>query len=210
MAAPQGLASAPTPDRLRGVLDSVFATPPYRWAEEPAPLRVLREWWDRLGEWLRGLRADNPVVFRLLVLALLLALVLILAHAAWIVWRTVRGIGGPEAPARPGGVRELRDADWYARAADRAATEGRLAEALQLAFLAVALTLDRQGLLQYQPSKTPAECVRDARLDQVDRERLRGMVRALYLHVFGGRPMGLEEYHRWRATGAEPWRAPAG
>jgi hypothetical protein len=43
-----------------------------------------------------------------------------------------------------------------------------------------------------------------------DRERLRGLVRMLYLHAFGGRPAGLDEYRHWRAAGAEPWHAPAG
>jgi Domain of unknown function (DUF4129) len=161
-----------------------------------------------VGEWLRGLRADNPLVFRLFILALLLALVLILAHAAWLVWRTVRAarsLEEGEPGVEPG---EPRDAEWYARAADRAAAEGRLAEALQLAFVASALGLERQGLLQYHASKTPAECARDARLAPADRERLRGLVRTLYLHVFGGRPIGPEDYRVWRTALAEPWHAP--
>jgi hypothetical protein len=148
-------------------------------------------------------------VFRLLVLALLLALVLILAHAAWLVWRTMRAarsLEAGEAPAAPG---EPRDAEWYGRAADRAAADGRLVEALQLAFVALALGLERQGLLQYHASKTPAECARDARLAPSDRERLRGLVRTLYLHVFGGQAVRLEDYRLWRAAGAEPWHAPA-
>ena len=135
---------------------------------------------------------------------------LILAHAAWLVWRTVRGAQAAEAAAPPSTTTERRDADWYGRAADRAAAEGRIAEALQLAFVALALGLDRQGLLQYHASKTPAECARDARLVPADRERLRGLVRTLYLHAFGGRPAALDDYRHWRAAGAEPWHAPAG
>lgn len=194
---------------FRAVLDSVFATRAYRWADEPRPLGLLRRWWSELGDWLRELQAGNPVIFRLLVLGLFLALVLILAHAAWRVWRTVRATVPPPGvtPIHPP---EAHDADWYARAADRAAAEGRLAEALQLAFVAVALALDRQGLLQYHGSKTPAECVRDARLAPADRDRLGTMVSALYLHVFGGRPLAPDDYRRWRAAGAGPWHAPAG
>jgi hypothetical protein len=199
----------PQAERLRAALDTVFAGPAYRWAREPAPSRLARDWWDRLGDWLRGLRADNPLVFRLLTLALLLTLVLILSHAIWLVWRTVRGARAPDHDERPSETPEPRDADWYGRAADRAAAEGRLAEALQLAFVALALGLEREGLLQYHPSKTPAECARDARLAPVDRERLRGLVRALYLHVFGGGPVALDDYRRWRAIGGEPWHAPA-
>ena len=197
-------------ERLRAALDTVFAGRAYRWAGEPAPSRLVREWWDRLSDWLRGLRADNPLVFRLLILALLLALVLILAHAAWLVWRTVRAARAAEAAEAESPTTEPRDADWYGRAADRAAAEGRFAEALQLAFVALALGLDRQGLLQYHASKTPAECARDARLAPTDRERLRGLVRTLYLHAFGGRPVAPDDYRHWRAAGAEPWHAPAG
>lgn len=203
-------AQSPGARELRAALDSVFATPPYRWSEEPGPLRLLRRWWDTLGDWLAALRADNPALFRLLVLGLLLALLLVFAHAAYIVWRTARDAAGPEARAAGPGARERRDAAWYSREADRAAAGGRLVEALQLAFVALALTLQGQGVLEYDPSKTPAECAREARLAEGDRERLRSLVRALYAHAFGGRPLGPEEYRRWRDGGAPPWHAATG
>jgi hypothetical protein len=194
---------------LREVLDSVFAGPAYRWGEVPAPLRLLREWWDRLGAWLVGLRADNPLAYRLLVLGLLLALLLVLAHAAWVVWRTARAAARQDQrlPRRHAG--EHRDAGWYSRAADRAAAEGRLVEALQLGFVSLVLTLHEQGAVQYHPSKTPAEYAREARLAEGDRERLGALVRSLYAHGFGGRPLAQDDYRRWRAAGAPPWHAPA-
>lgn len=195
---------------FRAVLDTVFAAPAYRWGEEPPPLRLLREWWDRLGGWLVGLRADNPLAYRLLVLGLLAALLAILAHAGWIVWRTARAAVREEHRLPRSPVEEARDADWYGRAADRSAEEGRWAEALQLAFVALALTLHRQGAVRYHPSKTPAEYAREARLVQGDHERLRSLVRSLYAHVFGARPLGPEEYRRWREAGAPPWHAPTG
>ena len=198
-----------TPTALRATLDSVFAAPAYRWTETPAPERWLREWWARLGDWLAALRAENPAVFRLLVFALLLALMVILAHGAWIVWRTVRGAAAPDDSARPREAREPRDAGWYLREADRAAAGGRTREALQLAFVALALTLDGQGLLRYHLSQTPAEVARAARVDGEDRERLRGLVLALYAYVFGGRACSAEDYRRWREAIARPWHAAA-
>ncbi len=141
-----------TPAALRAALDSVFASPAYRWAEVPAPERWLRQWWERLGNWLAGLRADE---------------------------------------------------------ADRAAAAGRIREALQLAFVALALTLDGQGLLRYHLSQTPAEVAREARLGSDDRERLRGLVHALYAHVFGDLPCSAEDYRRWREAIARPWHAAA-
>ena len=199
----------PTSAALRAVLDRVFAAPAYRWAEDPPLLRMLREWWHRLTEWLEGLRLGNPTAFRLFAFALLIVLVLVLAHGAWVVWRTVRtAAAGDEAEPSP--VKgETRDAAWFFRAADRAAGAGRTAEAFQLAFVGLALTLDGQGLLRYHSSKTPAECAREARLAGEDRERLRVLVRALYAHVFGGRPLAPDDYRRWREDIARPWHAPA-
>ena len=205
-APPQADAS---PGALRAALDSVFAAPAYRWADTPAPLQWLRDWWHRLGDWLEGLRAGNPAAFRILALALLVVLVLILAHGAWVVWRTVRHGAGPERGGARPAEREERDAAWYLREADRAAGVGRMREALQLAFVGLALTLDRQGLLRYDASKTPAECVREARLAGADGDRLGALVRALYAHVFGGRPIGPDDYRRWREDLARPWHAPA-
>jgi hypothetical protein len=199
----------PTPAALRAVLDSVFASPVYRWADEPPLLRLLRAWWRRLVDWLDVLRAGNPAAFRLFVFALLVVLVLALAHGAWIVWRTVRNAAAPPDAHAAGEVREARDAGWYFRAADRAAAAGRTAEALQLAFVGLALTLDMQGLLRYHASKTPAECAREARLAAEDRERLRALVRAIYVHAFGGRPMAMDDYRRWRDDIGRPWHAPA-
>ena len=194
---------------FRATLDSVFAAREYRWAEEPALLRLLREGWRELGEGLRGLRADNPFLFRLLVFALLVALILIFAHAAYVVWRTVRDGTAGAGAATASQPREPRDAAWYLRAADQAAAQGRLSAALQLAFVALALTLHAQGLLQYHSSKTPAECAREARLAEGDRERLEALVRALYGHVFGGRAFGPADYSRWREASLMEWHAPA-
>lgn len=196
-------------DRYRAVLDSIFATEPYQWTPPPPLLQLLSDWWRRLAAWLEGLRSDNPLLFRAFLVAVLLVWILIFSHAAWLVWRTVRGAAQAErAPAAPA-AGERRDADWYSRAADRAAEEGRLTEALQLAFVALALTLEAGGLLKYHPSKTPAECAREARLSGADRDRLRSLVRTLYASAFGGRVVAPEDYRRWRELGAGPWHAAA-
>ncbi len=202
---PQG---TPDPAALRNVLDTVFSAPAYDWAQEPGPLRFLREWWQRLGEWLATLRADSPAAFRALIFLLLATLILFLLHGAWVIWKTVRAGAGPTEDREAPGLPETRDAEWYYREADRAAAAGRTREALQLAFVGLAFTLDAQGLLHYHPSKTPAECVREANLGGTDRERLGDLVRALYAHVFGGRPCAAADYHRWREAGALSWHAP--
>ena len=195
--------------RYRAVLDSVFATEPYQWTPPPPLLQFLSSWWERFAAWLDALRTDNPLLFRAFLVGILAVWVVIFAHAAWLVWRTVRGAAHAERAPAPDSAGERRDADWYSRAADRAAAEGRFAEALQLAFVALALTLEAGGLLTYHPSKTPAECAREARLSGADRDRLRGLVRTLYAGAFGGRAIALEDYRRWRELGAGPWHAAA-
>lgn len=197
------------PELYRAVLDSVFATEPYQWAPQSAVLRLVSEWWDWLGAWIDGLKANNPLLFRIFLVTVLLLWVGIFAHAAWLVWLTVRGAARADRSVALLVAGERHDAEWYSGAADRAAAEGRLAEALQLAFVALALTLEGQGLLQYHPSKTPAECAREARLAGSDRDRLRDLVRSLYSYAFGGRSIAPDDYRRWRETGAGPWHAPA-
>ena len=197
------------PELYRAVLDSVFATDPYRWSPPSAARRLVSEWWEWLLAWLDGLRAENPVLFRVFLVTILLVWAAILAHAAWLVWLTIRGAARADRSVALPIAGERHGAQWYSRAADRAAAEGRLTEALQLAFVALALTLESQGLLRYHPSKTPAECAREARLAGSDRERMRHLVGSLYSYAFGGRSLGLDDYRRWRESGAGPWRAPA-
>ena len=195
--------------RYRAVLDSVFTADPYQWAPPSALLRLASEGWEWLVAWVDGLKAHNPLLFRVFLVSLLLVWTGIFAHAAWLVWRTVRGAARADRPVSLPVAGERHDAEWYSRAADLAAAEGRLAEALQLAFVALALTLQSQGLLQYHPSKTPAECAREARLVGSDRERMSELVRGLYACAFGGRSIASEDYRRWRESGAGPWHAPA-
>ena len=197
------------PEVYRAVLDSVFAAKPYEWAPRSALLRLLSDWWEWLIRWADGLKTQNPILFRIFLVTILLAWVAIFAHAAWLVWLTLRGAARADNSVPLPVAGERHGAEWYSRAADRAAAEGRLAEALQLAFVALALTLEGQGLLQYHPSKTPAECALEARLAGSDRERLRDLVRSLYAYAFGGRSIAPDDYQRWREGGAGPWHAPA-
>jgi len=197
---------APDTAAFRAVLDSVFAAPAYRWAETPGFLVAFRRWWHRLGDWLEGLRIGNPMVFRFLIAVCLLGLLLIFAHAVYVAYRTIRGSERAFDGANASSAAVVGDAAWFDRAADRAAAEGRLLEALQLAFAALALRLDAQGVLRYHPSMTPAECATAARLTDTDRQRLRGLVGTLYTYVFAGAPCGLDDYRRWREMSAASWQ----
>jgi hypothetical protein len=197
------------PDSLRAALDSVFRSPAYEWRNPDVALSWLRERWLALLAWLGTLRDANPIIYRILIAVLVVMLLAILLHAAWVLYRTARraddGAGATaEAMALP-----ARGAAWFSAEADRLAREGRYADAVQAAFVALARRLDELGLLQYHASRTPAECVRDARLLEDDRSRLRRLVTELYRAAFGAGAFGAEEYQRWRAEADGAWHAPA-
>ena len=80
-------------------------------------------------------------------------------------------------------------------------------EALQLAFVGLALTLDAQGLLRYHASKTPAECAREAPLGGDGRRAApRAGARTLRPRVRRP-PVGPDDYRRWRDDRRRPWHA---
>ena len=114
--------------RYRAVLDSVFTADPYQWAPPSALLRLASEGWEWLVAWVDGLKAHNPLLFRVFLVSLLLVWTGIFAHAAWLVWRTVRGAARADRPVSLPVAGERHDAEWYSRAADLAAAEGRLGE----------------------------------------------------------------------------------
>ena len=156
-----------------------------------------------MSEWLRALRTDNPLVFRLLILALLLACA-DLVHAAWLVWRTVRAARREDAAKARLLIPELRDAsgspapptapprrDGSPRPSSWPSSRWRWASTERVS--------SSTTRARHRPSAP-----RDARLAPADRERLRGMVRTLYLHAFGGRPAALDD----PVTGAPPARSP--
>ena len=199
----------PPEETLRAVLDSVFAGPAYRWVERPDPLRLLREWFGRLSEWLAALREGSPLWYRALIVLVVVVLLAILAHAA--------GSSGSRSAAPPAPRRRSRGRRAGAGAtpralqdeADRAAREGRYAAALRLGFLALALELDAGGSVSFAPGKTPADYAREARLAPADRGRLGELVRALYRHVYGAVPCSPDDCARWLADARREWHAPA-
>ncbi len=197
----------PPDDSLRAVLDTVFAGPAYRWIERPDPLRLLREWWGRLSEWLVALREGSPLWYRALVAILILVLLGILAHAAWVFWRTVAGATRPEDGVRAADAPARRDPRTLRDEADRAMRDGRYGDALRAGFLGLSIELDAGGMVTYTPGKTPAEYAREARLPPPDRGRLGALVGALYRHVYGAVPCSADDCARWLADARGGWHA---
>lgn len=192
--AAQGVASH---DSLQRVVDSVFAQPAYQWVERPNPFAFVQRWWDAIVEWLRGLEANQPVLYWVLFWALVALLAAIVVHALFVMSRTLRsahapGDGGPAPLAR------IHGAAWYRSEAQRLAATGRYPEAMQADFLGLVLELDARSLLRFHPSKTPNEYTYEVRLTDAGRDAFRGLVRALYGYAFARQPCGPAEFEQWR------------
>lgn len=192
----------PAPDSLRAALDSVFAQSAYRWEAPRDPFAFVARAWNAARDWIDRMQAQNPMLVRALWWALLAVLALILLHAAWIAFRTFRGAHAPEDARSPGRTIVPRDAAWYRREADRLASQGRYAEALQADFLRLVLELDALRLLRFHPSRTPNEYVADPALPAGARAPFGILVRALYRYAFAGAPCGAAEFAQWRTEAA--------
>jgi hypothetical protein len=187
----------------------VFADPTYQWVKPPRPYAILSRWWDALGSWLSHFRDVNPLLFEWFFWVLVAILLLIFVHAAYVLLQTMRAAAAPRDEHAPGQDVERRDARWFRRQADRLAGQGRYAEAIQSAFLALVLELDARRVLRFHPSKTPNEYTYEAQLPEPERERLRWLVRALYGFAFAREPCGADEYRAWMTRATEEWHAPA-
>jgi hypothetical protein len=187
-------------DRLRAVLDSVFSQPAYAWREKSDPLGIVRRLWDGFWTWLAELRAEHPDAYRVFLWSLVALMLLILAHAAWVMLRTMQHAA--RANERSAGPRlaPRRDAAWYRREADRLAAEGRFAEAIQADFLRLLHELEQRRVVQLHPSKTPIEYVREAKVSTAARDDLHSLVRRMYRVAFGGAECRAEDFAAWRAS----------
>ena len=184
-------------DSLRLVLDSVFASPAYRWVERPDPFAAIRRWLGEFEHWLGTLRETHPIGFRLFVAGLVVVLIATLVHALWVLVRTVRPTG--EGTLLPQDASRRRDRAWYLGEADRLASESRFVEAMQADFLALVLALDSAEVVRFHPAKTPREYAMEARLPAEARAGLGELVRALYGYAFARWPCGPQEFAAWRS-----------
>jgi hypothetical protein len=184
----------------------VFARPEYHWVERRHPMLWLSELWNRLVDWFNGLAGDHPTAFTILISLLVIALVAVLVHLGYVVWRILRPTAATGGSAAPGAAPLLRDARSHLARADALARAGRYAEALGHQFLAVVLELEQANAARFNASKTPAEYVGEVRLDDAGRTTFAGLVASLYRHLFGAVPCDEAEYLAFGATAQQVTR----
>lgn len=178
----------------------MFARPEFDWVERQRLVSWIVRQWHNLVSWLDLLAERHPVGYSIGLVLVVVALLLLLVHIGYVVWRIVRpgARTGTAAPATPGGV--SMDAAAHLERADALASAGRYAEALAHRFLAVVLELDRRKALRFHASKTPAEYVGEARLTDTGRASLASLVAQLYRHLFGAVPCDASAYESFRAA----------
>jgi len=182
------------PDSVRRAVREVFARSEYHWGEPSHLLQWVESWWRKLMFAIGSLDAGHPILARLIFWAAVVALVAILVHFGYVAWRIYRATTRPPgASPAPSGMR-LEDARAYRDRADALARAGRYTEALAYRFNALLLELERARAVQFDPSKTPAEYIGEARLDAEARASLVGLVERLYRHVFAAEPCDARAY----------------
>jgi Domain of unknown function (DUF4129) len=186
------------PDSLRDAVAEVFARPEYRWTTGRSVLEWLAQLVGRLLDALTHLQRGHPAAFRLLLVALMAALVGLLAHMAYVVWRITRPTARTPVVAAAA-ARPPDQAAAHRARAEQLARGGRYAEALAHRFVAILLDLDQRRALDFRPSKKPAEYVGEARLDASGRASFANLVGQLYRHVFGGLPCDERAYRQFAA-----------
>lgn len=171
----------------------MFARPEFQWVERRRALSWLANLWHSLIDWIDRLAEQHPVGFNVGLALVIVAVALLAVHIGYVVWRIVRPTARTEGSARSAGGPVVDAATHLARAAELARA-GRYAEALGHRFLAVVLELDRLEVLRFHASKTPAEYVGEARLDETGRTSFAALVVQLYRHLFGAVPCNETDY----------------
>jgi len=185
------------------VVGHVFSRTEFQWVERHRVLSWLIQQWNNFREWLNRLAEQHPVGYNIGLGLLSILLVALVVHIGYVVWRIVRPgarTGMQAAASRPGNI---VNAAWHLARAEELARAGHYAEALAHRFLAAVLELDRIGALRFHASKTPAEYVGEARLDETGRASLAQMVAQLYRHLFGAVPCDEREYQSFGIAAQE-------
>ncbi len=185
------------------MVGQVFTRPEYQWVERRRLVSWLARQWHNLVEWLNHLADRYPVGFNIGLALVVVALIVLLVHVAYVMWRIVRPAARTGTGKTAAGTGIIMDAAAHLARADALARAGLYAEALAHRFLAVVLELDRLKALRFHVSKTPAEYVGEARLTDAGRASLAGLVTQLYRHLFGAVPCDAGEYESFGAAAQE-------
>lgn len=128
-----------------------------------------------------------------------LAVVVVLLLVGWLGQAIIlrrRGAPADEVAAEGAEGAAVREREPTFDEATRLAAEGRYAEAVHALLLAAIRHFAERSRVSIQPSRTSRELVRLLPLGAEAREAFSDLVRTVELSLFGGAPVGQEEYER--------------
>ncbi len=191
-------ASAAYHDETRRAVDEVLAM------KEFADLnRDMMSWWLSFLQWMEKFALGIGKFFSSLpgwlwwtiVIWMILTLVAILAHFAYVMYGMIVSSGSRRAAkgaAKEGrgellGIRDLEFDSVYRRARELLAA-GSWAEATKFLYVAAILWLDRQGLVKFRASKTNYDYLGELVREPERRANLRELTNRFEVTVYGGQP----------------------
>jgi len=184
-------------EAIRALAAEILQRPEYAAARDQAELLDYLRWFLELLDRFHALRLSAPGIYWLIVGALLLALVLLVAHISWSISRALRDSAAVEK-----GIRPAPPADFLGDAR-RLAADGHHLEAAHRLLLATLQHSARAGLIELRPEDTNRRL--RGRLDgaplpgELRRELLALMVETERLW-FGDRRGDPALYDRWSAA----------
>jgi len=203
-------AGVPSAEQVNQALARVYTRPELQ-PQKSGALDAFREWrrqmFARLGEWLSrfgDLRSDNPVIYWLVIGALVAAGVAIVGFLLYSTFSRLEERGAAPRPVAQGpavNARARTAAEWEDEAR-RAAAAGRFRDAAVALYQALLLRLEAAGALRYDPAKTPGDYRRETRRDPRAAGALTAFLRGFEPVVFGGRALDGDGYERLRAAAA--------
>jgi hypothetical protein len=195
-----------SPEEVRAAAGKVLKNPSYQREMHPEP-KDLEDGGDRDFTDGRDGGGAGHVVLPVIgagaaigkVVFIILIVVVVLLLVGWIgqaVLRRRRGDETVEVAAEGAEGGAVREREPTFDEAARLAAEGRYAEAVHALLLAAIRHFAERSRVAIQPSRTSRELVRLLPLRAEAREAFSDLVRTVELSLFGGAPVGQEEYEQ--------------
>jgi hypothetical protein len=184
----------PGEEAIRATVNEILSRPEFR-ASSDLPWyvevwRKFREWAEQFNGWM----ADHPVEGWLVIGLLVIVLLALLAHLAYLAladvwpWQRARASRGPSASSwtiLEGAARNWQEALAKAR---RASAEGNQRLAVWISHRVLLGLLDEQGAIRFAAGKTNTDYLRECASDHPGRQTLAALTEVYDRVVYGQQP----------------------
>jgi len=144
-----------SPDEIRQSLERVYAREEFSGAPANS-LERISQWISQYFRWLGELGSRSPLLFWILLVACLGMLIMLLAHLAWTIRKSLT-TGASLSGARAGPDRHERLSSTYWEEALRKSGQGEFTEAIRCLFLSLVYRFDESGRVNFLRACTNRE-----------------------------------------------------